>query len=170
MIVLQIQVGDVARIKVKSDTPITRNGNTPPAGPVADELMYAPAGRPAHFVHILGMNKCRDYVPHPLQLIRSNPLAIIRFDERLQTFMPRRANSHFYLCTVQPYACQFSLEGAGETRKFRPSCKACYDCALLPPDQALASFHVSARRFSFYSLVMPRNIAHKSLPKIRNQS
>jgi hypothetical protein len=91
VIVLQIEVANFAVPNVKGQPPIAADRNAPRPGPVASELVHAPAGRPHNTAHISRRNQYRkDAAQAPHKIIAEFP-AVVVFDEAEQAPVPGRS-------------------------------------------------------------------------------
>ena len=94
MIVLQVEVTNLAAFDGEGQPPIAADRDAPCSGAVAFQLMDAPARRATDLGHVLGDEEHGENIAQPLDQIRGKLSGVVVFDEAQKPAMLNAPNLH----------------------------------------------------------------------------
>ena len=104
MVILQVEVADLAVHEIERDPPVSRHRQAPCACPVAAQLVDAPSGRTFQARDTFDAQQSGQDTADPAHQIAADTLGVIVLNEMLQALVPDTSNPHASIRTVMPYA------------------------------------------------------------------
>lgn len=108
MVILQIEIADLAVHDVECNAPVARYGNTPGACPVTGEAVDSPAGRTPNALHVHRTDKDGENVAYPRGKIAPNATVVVILEEAPQPSVADAANLH----SVKTYGITVQMSSA----------------------------------------------------------